>query len=240
MTDSRVAPTGHNINIHTENYLKTIWNLSRLNSDAGSLVQNSQIADLLGVKRPTVTEMLQRLEEMGMTILVPRKGVRLSTKGERFVAGLLRRHRLIELFLQKTLKLSSLEAHEEAEVLEHAVTPALCARIEKFLGNPEYDLHGMPIPNALTKGVKNLRQPFVKASSLKPGQWGSVSACPDYNEKVYQRILEKGIKVGLQFKRVAETRTNSLLKFKSSKGKLYTLSAQEAELVQVTITASRA
>lgn len=234
VTDSRSAPTGHNINIHTENYLKTIWNLSRLNSDSDKLVQNSQIADFLGVKRPTVTEMLLRLKEMGMIILVPRKGVRLSTKGESFVAGIVRKHRLIELFLQKTLKLNSLEAHEEAEVLEHAITPSLCARIEAFLGNPEYDLHGMPIPDALQKRIKSTSKAFVKASFLEVGQWAKVAACPDYNERAYQRVQEKGIGVGLQLKRVA-SKSSELYCFKTKQGKTLSLSSQEADLIQMSL-----
>lgn len=235
VTDSRSAPTGHNINIHTENYLKTIWNLSRLNKDTDELVQNSQIAKLLGVKRPTVSEMLKRLDEMGMLLLVPRKGVRLSLKGERFVASILRRHRLIELFLQRTLKLSSLEAHEQAEVLEHAMTPELCSHIEKYLGNPTYDLHGMPIPNALLKKDSKTRRPFIKAAALKEGHWARVSACPDYNESVYQKILEKGISVGLAVKRVEGRGTSQRYRYQTRHGKTFSLSAQEAELLQITL-----
>lgn len=82
MTDSRTAPTGHNLNIHTENYLKTIWNLSRLHDSPHKLVHNSQLAEELRVKRPTVCEMLQRLSDMDLVELVPRKGVKLSSKGE--------------------------------------------------------------------------------------------------------------------------------------------------------------
>ncbi len=234
MADSRTSPTGHNINIHTENYLKTIWNLSRLNQNQEELVQNSQIADLLGVKRPTVSEMLKRLEEMGFLKLIPRRGVRLSSKGERFVASILRRHRLIELFLQQTLKITSVEAHEQAEVLEHAVTPELCAFIEKFLGNPEYDLHGMPIPNALYKKSVS-SQPYMTAASLKLGQWAKVSACPDYNEIAHQKILAKGISVGLKLKRVDPVGDSSRYSYKTKQGKLFVLTQQEAELVQMSL-----
>lgn len=231
MTDSRTAHTGHNLNIHTENYLKSIWNLSRLNENPGTLIQNSQIADYLRVKRPTVSEMLLRLEEMGMIELLPRKGVRLSKKGEKFVSGLLRRHRLIELFLQHTLKLNTFEAHEQAEVLEHAVTPELCARIENFLGNPEYDLHGMPIPKELHQRSRARKNAFVKASSLKTGEWARVAACPDYNEAAYQKLQQKGIRVGLLLKRVE--RRGVVYGFKSKSAELYSLNRQEAELLQM-------
>lgn len=216
--------------------MKTIWNLSRLNQSRDQLVQNSQIADLLGVKRPTVSEMLKRLEEMGFLKLVPRRGVRLSSKGERFVASILRRHRLIELFLQQTLKISSLEAHEQAEVLEHAVTPSLCTYIEKFLGNPEYDLHGMPIPNALYKKEDPSAQSYMNAASLKQGQWAKVSACPDYNESAHQKILAKGISVGLTLKRVDKSLNSSRYRYQSKQGKIFVLTQQEAELVQMNIS----
>jgi len=235
VADSRTSPTGHNINIHTENYLKTIWNLSRLNQSQDELVQNSQISDFLGVKRPTVTEMLKRLEEMGFLKLIPRKGVRLSSKGERFVSSILRRHRLIELFLQQTLKITSVEAHEQAEVLEHAVTPELCAYIEKFLGNPEYDLHGMPIPNASFKKTTPSSQPYLNAASLKQGQWARVSACPDYNESAHQKILAKGIAVGLKLRRIDALGDTSHYRYKTKQGKLFVLTQQEAELVQMSL-----
>ncbi len=232
VTDSRAAPTGHNINIHTENYLKTIWNLSRLNADPKKLVLNSQIAEWLHVKRPSVSEMLFRLSAAGLVELVPRKGVRLSAKGEKIALGLLRRHRLVEFFLQETLKITSLEAHKEAEVLEHAVTPELCAHMEKYLGYPSYDQQGMPIPNQLSK-VSDAKKNEIKAAQLAPGQWAKVSACPDYDESAHRKVLEKGISVGLLLQRLESP--GAILYFKSKKGISYHLSHQEAELVQMKV-----
>lgn len=129
-----------------ENYVKTVYQtcVRQGNSPAGT----GQIATALGVSPGTVTSMLKTLSESGLAEYTPYEGVRLTDSGRNLALRVLRRHRLIELFLAQTLELSWDEVHEEAENMEHAVSDHLIDRIEKFLGYPTTDPHGDPIPRA--------------------------------------------------------------------------------------------
>lgn len=129
-----------------ENYVKTVYQtcVGQGNLPAGT----GQIANALGVSPGTVTSMLKTLSESGLAEYTPYEGVRLTDSGRNLALRVLRRHRLIELFLAQTLELSWDEVHEEAENMEHAVSDHLIDRIEKFLGYPTTDPHGDPIPRA--------------------------------------------------------------------------------------------
>ncbi len=127
-----------------ENYLKQIYLLSR--SDAA--VATGQIAPAMGVSPGTVTSMLKTLADAGLASYTPYEGVRLTPAGLRLALRILRRHRLIELFLVRTLNLSWDEVHDEAEHMEHAMSDALIDRIDQYLGHPTADPHGDPIPSA--------------------------------------------------------------------------------------------
>lgn len=129
-----------------ENYLKTIF-LAQIGLDKGeSLVPMGQIATALGVVPGTATTMIKTLSESGLVHYEPYLGVRLTTAGEKLAGLVLRRHRLIELFLVKVLGMSWAEVHDEAERLEHAVSERLIDRIDDMLGRPAVDPHGDPIP----------------------------------------------------------------------------------------------
>lgn len=129
-----------------ENYLKTIF-LAQIGLDKGeSLVPMGQIAASLGVVPGTATTMIKTLSESGLVHYEPYLGVRLTTAGEKLAGLVLRRHRLIELFLVKVLGMSWAEVHDEAERLEHAVSERLIDRIDDMLGRPAVDPHGDPIP----------------------------------------------------------------------------------------------
>jgi len=95
-----------------------------------------------------VTSMLKTLSESGLATYTPYEGVRLTPAGNALALRVVRRHRLIELFLAKTLDLPWDEVHQEAEHMEHAVSDRLIDRIDEFLHYPEVDPHGDPIPHA--------------------------------------------------------------------------------------------
>jgi len=92
--------------------------------------------------------MVKTLSESGLVHYEPYMGVRLTEAGEKLASRVLRRHRLIELFLVKVLDMSWTDVHDEAERLEHAVSEQLIDRIDAMLGNPKADPHGDPIPTA--------------------------------------------------------------------------------------------
>jgi DtxR family Mn-dependent transcriptional regulator len=127
-----------------ENYIKTIYQLSSVNPTKG--VATGKIAESLAVQPGTVTSMLKTLSEAELASYVPYEGVRLTEAGKMLALRVLRRHRLIELFLAKTLNLSWDEVHDEAENMEHAVSEWLIDKIDAFLEYPSSDPHGDPIP----------------------------------------------------------------------------------------------
>jgi len=131
-----------------ENYLKTIYLAQTGSVDIGALVPMGHLASALGVVPGTATTMMKALAESGLVRYEPYMGVRLTPAGEKLATLVLRRHRLVELFLVKILGMSWAEVHDEAERLEHAVSERLIDRIDEMLGWPTVDPHGDPIPTA--------------------------------------------------------------------------------------------
>src|SRR5215203_1265231 len=129
-----------------ENYLKAIFQAQIGRGDA-ELVPMGHLASALGVVPGTATTMVKTLSDSGLVRYEPYAGVRLSAAGEKLAAMVLRRHRLIELFLVQVMGMSWTEVHDEAEHLEHAVSERLIARIDEMLGHPAVDPHGDPIPD---------------------------------------------------------------------------------------------
>ena len=131
-----------------ENYIKAIYQGQSL-LDAGSrLVPMGQVSTALGVTPGTATTMVKALAESGLASYEPYSGVRLTKAGERIALLVLRRHRLVELFLVQVLGMSWDEVHDDAEQLEHVVSDRLIERIDEMLGRPTHDPHGDPIPTA--------------------------------------------------------------------------------------------
>ena len=134
---------------HTvENYLKAIFQAQTALSRPDALVPMGQLASALGVVPGTATTMVKALADSGLVRYEPYAGVRLTQAGEKLAALVLRRHRLVELFLVKVMGMSWTEVHDEAELLEHAVSDRLIDRIDEMLGRPDVDPHGDPIPSA--------------------------------------------------------------------------------------------
>jgi DtxR family Mn-dependent transcriptional regulator len=126
-----------------QDYLKAIHALG----GADHVVEPHQIATRLGVKAPSVTGMLKRLADAGWIIYKPKDGARLSATGVAEARRVIRRHRLVELFLTRVLGLDWSEVDAEAEALEHAISPRLEQAIADHLGEPLEDPHGHPIPS---------------------------------------------------------------------------------------------
>ncbi len=129
-----------------ENYAKTIYQLTA--AQEGRPASTGQIATALGVSPGTVTSMLKTLDAARLATHRPYEGVALTRAGRMLALRVIRRHRLIELFLMRTLDMTWDEVHDEAEHLEHAVSDLLVERIDAYLGRPEVDPHGDPIPPA--------------------------------------------------------------------------------------------
>jgi DtxR family Mn-dependent transcriptional regulator len=177
-----------------ENYLKAIYQgQSALPTDM-RLVPMGSVAAALGVTPGTATTMIKALAESGLAEYEPYSGVRLTAAGERLAGLVLRRHRLVELFLVQVMGMSWADVHDEAEQLEHVVSERLIDRIDAMLGRPTHDPHGDPIPTPegaiTTRQLDNLltcpvqtpltvariadQDPaflhFIEKNDLKPGQ----------------------------------------------------------------------
>ena len=137
-----------------EDYLKAIY--SREQERSADRVTTGEIAGALGVSPGTATAMVKTLAEGELVDYEPYGGVRLTEAGRRLATHVLRRHRLIELFLVQIMEMNWSEVHDEAERLEHAVSDALVNRMDEMLGYPATDPHGDPIPNP--EGVVRERQ----------------------------------------------------------------------------------
>ncbi|MFA5910211.1 MAG: metal-dependent transcriptional regulator [Vicinamibacterales bacterium] len=191
-----------------ENYLKAIY-VGETHLAAGQkLMPMGQLAASLGIAPGTATTMVKALAESGLVTYEPYNGVRLTSAGQKLAARVLRRHRLIELFLVQVIGMNWDEVHDDAEQLEHVVSDRLIERIDEMLGQPEVDPHGDPIPTAdgelphraletlLTcplhtrvtvarvtdQDAAFLR--FIESHNLKPGQTIEVEARDEVSDSV--------------------------------------------------------
>ena len=128
-----------------ENYLKAIFKLS---GELGRSVSTNDLAEELNSKASSVTDMLKKLHEKKWIKYQPYKGATLNRKGRLIAANVVRKHRLWEVFLVEKLNFKWDEIHDLAEQLEHIVDDKLIQRLDEFLGFPEVDPHGDPIPKS--------------------------------------------------------------------------------------------
>jgi len=145
-----------------EDYLKAVWMLQQQESP----VATSRIAERLGLTSAAVTAMVKRLDEQGLLRHEPYYGVRLTALGELAALRIIRRHRVLELFLVEKLGYAWDRVHDEAERLEHAASDELIERLARLMGEPERDPHGNAIPTA-TGEVDTSRYPAL--GDLEPG-----------------------------------------------------------------------
>lgn len=126
-----------------EDYLKAIYLLEDLE---GGSVTTGRIARRLRVSQPSVTNMVKRLALLGLVRHAPYRTVALTARGRSRALHVVRRHRLLELYLRDVLHLRLEDVHEEAERLEHVLSDFLERRLDEVLGHPALDPHGEPIP----------------------------------------------------------------------------------------------
>jgi DtxR family Mn-dependent transcriptional regulator len=172
-----------------QDYLKAIHMLG----GADETVSPAEIAGRLAVRAPSVTGMLKRLAEAGYIDYAPHEGARLTERGRDEARRVIRRHRLVELFLHRVLGLDWSEVDSEAEALEHAISPRLEQAIARHLGEPVEDPHGHPIPTADGRlAARDLR----RLNEFRAGQWVLVREVQDDNPARLRRWHEQGLTPG--------------------------------------------
>lgn len=187
-----------------ENYVKTIYLIGARDGREG-LVATGAIANALDVSPGTVTGMLKTLSEADLATYTPYEGAALTSSGHRLALKVLRRHRLLELFLARTLSMPWDEVHEEAEHMEHAASERLIDRIDAFLGLPAVDPHGDPIPRADGTLTETHGHPLV---SLERGAYFKVTRVVDQDPAFLRYLTECGLDLHVVGK-LAENRPES-------------------------------
>ncbi len=177
-----------------ENYVKMIYLISARRPE-NEAVSTGELAHALNVSPGTVTGMLKTLSEADLSIYTPYEGARLTPSGQRLALTVLRRHRLVELFLAHTLAMPWDEVHEEAEHMEHAVSERLVDRIDAFLGHPAVDPHGDPIPRADGSLAETIGQPLA---SLTRGQKFRLVRVVDQDKGFLRYLTESGLDLGTE------------------------------------------
>jgi len=174
-----------------EDYLKSIYSLQ---SEDGEPVSTSALADHLDVTPPTVTSMVQKLEERGLVEREKYKGVELTSEGETVALEVVRHHRLLEAYLTEHLDYSWSEVHDEADALEHHISEEFERRVAEALDDPEVDPHGDPIPSAdLTPPEADDTRPL---SEHAPGDKLVVARVSDRDDAELQYLADAGIAPG--------------------------------------------
>ena len=178
--------------VSAEDYIKTIYALESRSEKATT----SRIAREMGVTMGSVSGRIKSLARRGYLRHRPYYGVRLTGKGRRVAIRMVRRHRLIELFLVKSLNLSWDEVHADAEVLEHAVSDRLLERMYEYLGRPEFDPHGSPIPRADGSVRQMATTPL---SALSVGASGEVRQVSGSDGPFLRYLSSLALAVGTRF-----------------------------------------
>ncbi len=173
-----------------ENYIKWIYRLANGGKDA---VYTSTLSKHMKTRPASVTDMIQKLAEKRVINYEKYKGVRITERGKTIALGIIRKHRLWEVFLVEKLKFNWDQVHEIAEQLEHIRSPLLTTRLDEYLGYPKYDPHGDPIPDENGAVQARSRKPL---SMMEPGETGTLVTVSDSSE-LFLRYLDKmGIAIG--------------------------------------------
>jgi DtxR family Mn-dependent transcriptional regulator len=170
-----------------QDYLKVVWSAQEWSDEP---VTTKRVAERMGVGASTVSEQVRRLTAQGLLEHAPYGAIELTDDGRHHALAMVRRHRLIETFLVETLGYRWDEVHDEAEVLEHAVSDALVERIDALLDHPERDPHGDPIP--LPDGTVP-RPGAVSLVALGAGDRGTVARISDADPDVLRYLTELGL-----------------------------------------------
>ena len=170
-----------------EDYVKVIYGFTEWQDKP---ITSSQLAQRLGVANSSVSEMVRKLKDQGLVDHKPYSAITLTPAGIRLALSMVRRHRLIETYLVQELGYSWDEVHDEAELLEHAVSDTFIERMAAKLGDPQRDPHGDPIPTA--DGVVLMPEAQL-LGELDPGHTGRITRISDDNPDLLRYLAAENI-----------------------------------------------
>ena len=179
-----------------EDYLKAVYKLQQ----AGDPVSTTALAEELDRSAASVTNMVKSLAAQGLLRHTPYRGVLLTATGKAAALRIIRRHRVIELYLIERLGFSWEDVHAEAERLEHAASEALIDRMAQALGEPSIDPHGSPIP---TRDGELARTEWIPLAELKGGR-GVVREVSDRSPRTLRELAALGLFPGTRIRFLGE------------------------------------
>jgi DtxR family Mn-dependent transcriptional regulator len=180
-----------------EDYVKAIYSLTH---GGGLTASTSRLADRLELAAGSVSTMLKRLDDAGLVEHVPYHGVKLTPTGEQIALGVIRRHRLLELFLHETLDIPWEDVDRYADALEHSASEELIEIIATKLGDPLTDPHGDPIPS---RDLVIDDQPTRRLDELDPGEHATLVRVSDSDPEMLRYLTGQGIAIGDEIEMVA-------------------------------------
>ena len=180
----------HEISHAAQDYAKAIYSLSRRGQES---VSTSALAERLSVSPASASAMVKRLAELGFVSHEPYRGVNLTPAGEKVALEVIRHHRLLELYLSEALGMPWDRVHDEAEVLEHAISEELSDLIAEKLGDPTHDPHGDPIP---TRDGRIEEQVTRSLADSQPGDRVVLARVSDSDPAMLRYLGERGIEPG--------------------------------------------
>ena len=180
-------------NISVQDYLKGI---AKLEGAEGAATVTS-LAQTMGVTKPSVTQMLRRLSSEALIVWEPRKNIRLTKSGRIYSNNIIRTHRILEVFFSQILQLDLLQAHTEAEKMEHAISREVVEKMFVLCGKPGVDPHGQVIPNLGSFDLAHLRVPenHWALSDLAIGVPGRVTKFIETSSENLREVLKYKIKL---------------------------------------------
>ncbi len=211
-----------------EDYLKCIYVAAE--GDPGSHVSTGQIAAALNVAPGTATAMVKTLAESGLLRYEPYTGVRLTPEGAQLAKHVLRRHRLVELFLVRVMGMDWSEVHGEAEVLEHAISERLLERMDEMLGSPSVDPHGDPIPTPGGEVERKDHPTLVECEVDRPLR---VSRVIDQREDFLRLLESKGLVPGSRLTVIARNELAETVEIRPASGRPVQLGYRAASTILV-------
>src|SRR5215213_9261625 len=178
------------ISAAVEDYAKAIY---ALQVELGGPITNNALAERLGVSAASASNMVKKLDGLGLVEHLPYHGVELTPAGRRVALEVLRHHRLLELYLAQSLGVTWDRVHDEAEVLEHHISEELEELIAAKLGNPTHDPHGDPIP---TRELELVEDHSATLETLERGSRGRFVRVSDHDPEMLRYLAERGIAPG--------------------------------------------
>ena len=174
-----------------ENYLKALFSLS---AESGNITV-ARLSKKMGVKMPTVTSMMKKLARKKVVQYTRYRPLQLTEKGRKEALQIIRRHRLVEMFLMKTMNYGWDEVHELADQIEHIEAPEFFDRIDQLLHHPEIDPHGEPIPDRTGRLAPTQ---YVTLSSCRAGDMVRLRAVTDSSSNFLQYLNKRGLRLGVK------------------------------------------